>query len=249
MKRNWGTQQLFCLSTQQQPLFPEEGLGEQSPFCWERNEVWDHLRNPNMHKSLGSNKVHPRFLRKLADALAKSLSMIFPKSWQSGEVPDVWKKGNIAPILRKGWKEEPGSHHPGSLTSVPGKFLEQMLLEAVLRTWRTGRWCRTASTASAVTAGWGSAAVPLSCSGVTAPAQLSTEKIWPCWSGESHRNNQRADFLPRDKWRTLIWSDTLNAHKVPFRERLILHELNFCAWIVYEMFLQSFSNGSTGMQN
>lgn len=138
MKRNWGTQQLFCLSTQQQPLFPEEGLGEQSPFCRERNEVWDHLRNPNMHKSLGSNKVHPRFLRKLADALAKSLSMIFPKSWQSGEVPDVWKKGNIAPILRKGWKEEPGSHHPGSLTSVPGKFLEQMLLEAVLRTWRKG---------------------------------------------------------------------------------------------------------------
>jgi len=46
----------------------------------------------------------------LSSAVAKSLSMIFERSWQSGEVPGDWKKGNIAAIFRKGRKEDPGNY-------------------------------------------------------------------------------------------------------------------------------------------
>jgi len=88
--------------------------------------------------------MHPRVLRELADVVAKPLSIIFEKSWQSSRVPGDWKKGNIAPIFKKSRKEEPGNYQPISLTSMPGKSMkDREVIQDRQRGFTKGKSCLT----------------------------------------------------------------------------------------------------------
>lgn len=59
--------------------------------------------------------------------------MIFVQLWQLEEVPKDWRKGNVTAVFREGKKEDPGNYRLSSLTSFPGKVVEQLMPETIFR--------------------------------------------------------------------------------------------------------------------
>ncbi|KAJ7414616.1 RNA-directed DNA polymerase from mobile element jockey-like protein [Willisornis vidua] len=86
--------------------------------------------------------IHSRVMRELAEELAKPLSIIYQQSWLPGELPDNWKRANVTPIHKKGCKEDLGSYRPVSLTLVPGKVMEQIILSAITQHIQDGQGLR-----------------------------------------------------------------------------------------------------------
>ncbi|KFP06617.1 hypothetical protein N300_03825, partial [Calypte anna] len=102
-----------------------------TPPAIQKETVSDLLSCLDPHKSMGPDELHPRVMRELAEELAKPLSIIYQKSWLTGDIPDDWKLANVTPIHKKGRKEDPGNYRPVSLTSVPGRVMEQIILGAI----------------------------------------------------------------------------------------------------------------------
>ncbi|KFV91224.1 hypothetical protein N326_11414, partial [Eurypyga helias] len=97
------------------------------------DQVREHLRNLKVHRSMGSDEIHLRVLEEQVNEVPNPLSITFEQLWWSDEVPTNWKRGNLTPIFKKGKNENPGNYRPVCLTSVPGKAMEQIPLETMLR--------------------------------------------------------------------------------------------------------------------
>ncbi|GAB0181757.1 mitochondrial enolase superfamily member 1 [Grus japonensis] len=92
----------------------------------------DLLYHLDTHKPMGPDGIHLRVLRELVEALTKPLSIIYQQSWLTREIPVDWRLANVMPTYKKGWKEDLGNYRPVSLTSVPGKGMEQIILSAII---------------------------------------------------------------------------------------------------------------------
>ncbi|KAK4816495.1 hypothetical protein QYF61_017456 [Mycteria americana] len=103
-----------------QPPESEDRDGDQNGAPIIQGEmVSDVLHHLDAHKSMGPDEIHLRVLKELAE------------SWLTGEVPADWRLANVTPMYKKGQMEDRGNYTPVSLTSVPGKLMEQIILSAI----------------------------------------------------------------------------------------------------------------------
>jgi len=116
------------------PPVLEDRDGEQNkPPIIQEEAVNDLLCHLDTYKSMGPDGIHQRVLREMAEELAKTLSIIYQQSWRTGKVPDDNRIDNVTPIYKKGQQKDPGNYRPFSLTSVPGKIMEQFILTVLTR--------------------------------------------------------------------------------------------------------------------
>ncbi|RMB99565.1 hypothetical protein DUI87_23818 [Hirundo rustica rustica] len=110
------------------PLGLVDGVREQNSLPVIQEEaVSDLLSHSDAHNSVGLDGIHPRVVRELAEELA----IVYYQSWLTGEVPEEWKLANVTPIHKSGWKGDLGSYRSVTLTSVPSKVMEQIILSAI----------------------------------------------------------------------------------------------------------------------
>ncbi|CAM4590202.1 unnamed protein product, partial [Caretta caretta] len=87
----------------------------------------------NSNKSPEPDGIHPRVLKELKCEIVELLTMVCNLSFKSATVPNDWKKANVTPIFKKGSRGDPGNYRPVSLTSVPGKLVETIVKNKIVR--------------------------------------------------------------------------------------------------------------------
>uniref|UniRef100_A0A8C3H706 Reverse transcriptase domain-containing protein n=1 Tax=Chrysemys picta bellii TaxID=8478 RepID=A0A8C3H706_CHRPI len=98
-----------------------------------REEVLELIDKLNINKSPGPDGIHPRVLKELKSEVVELLTKVCNLSFKSASVPNDWKLANVTPIFKKGSRGDPGNYRPVSLTSVPGKLVETIVKDKIVR--------------------------------------------------------------------------------------------------------------------
>ena len=75
--------------------------------------------------------INPKLLKECKNVLCDPLTLLFNKSMREEKLPSAWKRANITPIHKGGDKTEPSNYRPVSLTSVPCKIMESLVIDKV----------------------------------------------------------------------------------------------------------------------
>eukprot|EP00061_Rhincodon_typus_P002814 g18530.t1 len=83
-----------------------------------KEKVLEKLIGLKVDKSPGTDGLHPRVLKEIAEEIVEALVVIFQELLESGRVPEVWKIANVTPLFKKGIRQKTENYRPISLTSV-----------------------------------------------------------------------------------------------------------------------------------
>ena len=125
------------------PFTPEEfeyrtglSLSPNSPTC---NTITIHeagvrklLKNLKTRKAPGPDQITPKILKELANEISPALTLLYQSSIDSGIVPEDWRTAFVTPVFKKGERYKAANYRPISLTSIPGKLLEHIIVHTIM---------------------------------------------------------------------------------------------------------------------
>ena len=86
--------------------------------------VIDLLRNLDVRKATGCDKIQARALKLTAAAIARPLHCRFNLSLKTTQIPLEWKSANITPLLKHGDETQMENYRPISVLPVVAKVME-----------------------------------------------------------------------------------------------------------------------------
>ena len=95
-------------------------------------QIMNKIKGLNVSKSPGPDNISPVIMKKIPEAFAKPLLIIYHTSLMTQSVPLIWKSANITAIFKKGDRQEPSNYRPVSLTCIPCKIMESIIRESIL---------------------------------------------------------------------------------------------------------------------
>ena len=102
-------------------------------FDFSENGILKLLGTLKPHKAAGPDKLRPFLLRELREPIAPILEKLFSISYDTGTVPDDWKRANVAPIFKKGSRRKAENYRPVSLTCICSKMMEHIFVSQISR--------------------------------------------------------------------------------------------------------------------
>ena len=106
----------------------QTSLGTLTNITIQAEQVESLLNAIDPSTAMGPDGIHPHILKSCSSSLSYPLTIIFQKSLSEGRLPLLWKSSTIIPIHKKGSKYDPLNYRPLSMTSVPCKKLESLIV-------------------------------------------------------------------------------------------------------------------------
>jgi hypothetical protein len=95
--------------------------------------VLNQLLNLKPNKASGPDGISPRFLQMVAHEITPALTLLYRASLKSGIVPQDWKLAHVTPVFKKGERYCAENYRPISLTSIPCKVMEHVIVHAITK--------------------------------------------------------------------------------------------------------------------
>ena len=90
------------------------------------------LSDINVNKACGPDNIPGIVLKHCSTSISAPLSRLFHSIYNTGIVPNEWKKANVVPIHKKGDKGDITNYRPISLTCIVAKIMERIIQDELL---------------------------------------------------------------------------------------------------------------------